>query len=317
MRLFSVLLTGKARFALTNSAERSTLRQAEKEKGTGMKGTLIVNHDLHGEKFRAQTALYLAAAEKLGMTLTVRTNAEPFVSGADFVLFLAKDVRLARLLEQDGCRVFNSASSIALCDDKSLTYLRLREEGLPMPETLIAPMMFFAADWSHNPFVETAVQTLGFPMVVKEACGSFGQQVWLVKDRSELIERLNASASRTMLLQRFVASSYGRDIRVQVVGREVVASMYRWSETDFRANVSNGGSMKPYLPTEEQKALALQACDVLGLSFGGVDLLFGEGDEPLLCEVNSNAHIRNLLDCTGINVAEHILAYIRDTVMRT
>ena len=278
--------------------------------GNGMKGTLVVNHDLHGEKFRAQTALYLAAAERCGMDMTVRTNAEPIDRGADFVLFLSKDVRLARLLEQDGCRVFNSASSIALCDDKSFTYLRLREKGLPMPETLLVPMTFFAADWSGNPFLETAAQTLGFPMVVKEACGSFGQQVWLAHDKTELAERLNASSPRTMLLQRFIASSHGRDVRLQVVGREVVAGMYRWSDTDFRANISNGGSMKPYTPTEAQKQLAVKACDALGLSFGGVDLLFGEGDEPLLCEVNSNAHIRNLLDCTGIDVAEHILTHI-------
>ena len=283
-------------------------------KGTKMKGTLIVNHDLHGEKFRAQTALYLAAAERQCVDMTVRTNAEPIGRETDFVLFLSKDVRLARLLEQDGCYVFNSASSIALCDDKSLTYLRLRGEGLPMPETLLVPMTFFAADWSENPFVDTAAQSLGFPMVVKEACGSFGQQVWLVHNRAELVERLNASSPKTVLLQRFVASSRGRDVRLQVVGREVVASMYRWSDTDFRANISNGGSMKPFSPNESQKALALQACDALELSFGGVDLLFGEDDEPLLCEVNSNAHIRNLLDCTGIDVAEHILAHIRETV---
>lgn len=279
-----------------------------------MNGTLVVNHDLHGEKFRAQTALYLAAAEKRSIDMTVRTNAESIDRGTDFVLFLSKDVRLARLLEQDGCRVFNSASSIALCDDKSLTYLRLRKAGLPMPETLLVPMTFFAADWSGNPFVETAAQTLGFPMVVKEACGSFGQQVWLVNDKTELVERLNASSPRTVLLQRFVSSSQGRDVRLQVVGREVVASMYRWSDTDFRANVSNGGSMKPYTPTDAQRALAVQACDALGLSFGGVDVLFGVDDEPLLCEVNSNAHIRNLLDCTGIDVAEHILAHICETV---
>lgn len=275
-----------------------------------MNGTLVVNHDLNGEKYRAQSALYLAAAEKQGVRMTVRTNAEPIDRGVDFVLFLAKDVRLARLLEQDGCKVFNSAASIALCDDKSLSYLRLREEGFPMPETLLVPMMFFACDWSENPFVEHAIQTLGFPMVLKEACGSFGQQVWLVKDRQELVDRLNASSPRTMLLQRFIASSCGRDIRVQVVGGEVVACMYRWSETDFRANISNGGSMKPYHPNSAQAELAVQACAALGLSFGGVDLLFGEGEEPFLCEVNSNAHIRNLLDCTGIDVADRILAHI-------
>ncbi len=279
-----------------------------------MRGTLVVNHYLTGDKYASQTSLYLAAAERQELELTVRTNAEPVVSGSDFVLFLDKDARLARLLELGGYRVFNSASAITLCDDKSLTYLHLRNSGLPLPETLLVPMTFFASDWSENPFIAYAADVLGFPMIVKEACGSFGKQVWLVENCAQLVERLNFSSPKTMILQRFVASSCGRDIRIHVVGGEPVACMYRWSDTDFRANVSAGGSMKPFCPDAAQREVAVKACQLLGLDFGGVDLLFGEGEEPLLCEVNSNAHILNILHCTGINVAERILAYIRKTI---
>ena len=68
--------------------------------------------------------------------------------------------------------------------------------------------------------------------------------------------------------------------------------------------------MRAYTPTDEQVKVATEACRVLGLDFGGVDLLFGVDDAPILCEVNSNAHIKNILSCTGINVAEHILRHI-------
>ena len=148
-------------------------------------------------------------------------------------------------------------------------------------------------------------------MVVKEACGSFGWQVWLAHDRTQLVEYLNKTSPKRTLLQAFVAGSKGRDIRVNVVGGKAVASMYRYSETDFRANISSGGKMKPYSLTPAQEELALRACRELGLDFGGVDLLFGENDQPLLCEVNSNAHIKNILDCTGVDVAYHILAHIK------
>lgn len=279
-----------------------------------MEGTLIVNHGLMTEKYTEQTALYTEAAEGLDITLHVCTNAQRPETYGDFVLFLDKDVVLARTLELAGIPVFNSATSIALCDDKALTYLALKNSGLPMPKTLVVPMTFFETDWTDNPFLSYAEEQLGYPMVVKEACGSFGWQVWLAKDRTELVEYLNKTSPKRTLLQAFVSTSKGRDIRINVVGGKAVASMYRYSEIDFRANISSGGSMKPYIPTPEQDALAIRACELLGLDFGGVDLLFGENEEPLLCEVNSNAHIKNILNCTGVNVAHHILSHVKNTL---
>src|SRR5690625_6941408 len=46
---------------------------------------------------------------------------------------------------------------------------------------------------------------------------------------------------------------------------------------------------------------SIEATKSLGLDFAGVDLLFGKNSERIICEVNSNAHIRNLLNCTGID----------------
>jgi gamma-F420-2:alpha-L-glutamate ligase len=45
-----------------------------------------------------------------------------------------------------------------------------------------------------------------------------------------------------------------------------------------------------------------------------VDLLFEEtgGVADIVCEVNSNAHFKNIHTCTGVNVAEKIMEYIRN-----
>lgn len=87
--------------------------------------------------------------------------------------------------------------------------------------------------------------------------------------------------------------------------------MYRYSDSgDFRANISNGGKMKQYEPTKQQVKLAIDCVKAIGLDFAGVDLLFDEDEEPIVCEVNSNAHFKNIYDCTGVNVAEHIIEYI-------
>ena len=70
--------------------------------------------------------------------------------------------------------------------------------------------------------------------------------------------------------------------------------------------------MKPYTPSKEESALAVLTARVLGLDFCGVDLLFDEesGRADIVCEVNSNAHFKNIHTCTGVNVAEKIMGYI-------
>jgi glutathione synthase/RimK-type ligase-like ATP-grasp enzyme len=71
--------------------------------------------------------------------------------------------------------------------------------------------------------------------------------------------------------------------------------------------------MEKFEPDDEMKALAIRAAEVLKLDFAGVDVLFGN-DGPYICEVNSNAHFKNLYDCTGVNTADHILQHIKDSL---
>ena len=74
--------------------------------------------------------------------------------------------------------------------------------------------------------------------------------------------------------------------------------------------------MKCYTPSEEECNLALLTAKALGLDFAGIDLLFsgsgknGADEADIVCEVNSNAHFKNIHTCTGVNVAEKIIEYI-------
>lgn len=236
-------------------------------------------------------------------------------SKVDFVLFWDKDIRLALHLEQLGYPVFNSSKAIGICDDKSLTHLALMKAGIKMPRTIVAPMTYPNVGFTNLTFLEEVAERIGFPMVIKECFGSFGQQVYLAKDLEELKVKVIQLGAKPILFQEYIASSFGKDLRLQVVGKEVIASMYRYSENgDFRANLTIGGKMKAYTPTKEQCELALRSCEIIGLDFAGVDLLFGENEEPIVCEVNSNAHFKNIYDCTGVNVADAIISYIKQKI---
>ena len=92
-----------------------------------MKGILLVNHFLTQNKFSQLHSHLVKSAEKCGVDLVIKTNLQLACESAeaDFVLFWDKDVNLARRLEKSGLPVFNSAQSIALCDDKAKTYTEL------------------------------------------------------------------------------------------------------------------------------------------------------------------------------------------------
>lgn len=287
-----------------------------------MKGILVINEFLHSSKFTEIYEWLLVAAKKQGNTLKVYTNAElvcfltkpllvkKLTENIDFVLFWDKDIMLAKTLERMGLRVLNSSDAILTCDNKAETFYRLCNTGIRMPKTIMGPMTYENIGYTNMEFLKIIEEELPYPFVIKECFGSFGAQVYLVSKRRQAEEILNACKGKPVIFQEFIECSSGRDIRINMVGNTPVASMMRIHDTDFRANITNGGRMKCYTPNEAQIQMAQKVMEVLKLDFGGVDILFGEGDEPILCEVNSNAHFKNIYDCTGINVADAIMDYI-------
>lgn len=271
-----------------------------------MKGVLAVNHFLTTDKYNELHGVLVSSAAKEGMELSVKTNLELACESpeCDFVLFWDKDINLARRLEKEGKPVFNSAASIEKCDDKARTYIELLGV-VPQPKTIIAPKTYFKADFSQ--FIESAVHKLGLPVVFKECFGSFGEQVFLCRTIEEVLSHIT---ERPFILQEFIKESAGHDKRLEVVGGKVVAAMERFNDCDFRSNITNGGIMKLCIPSESECKTAVKACERLGLNFGGVDILNG----GLVCEVNSNAHIINIMKCTNIDIAAEIFREIKRNV---
>jgi RimK family alpha-L-glutamate ligase len=281
-------------------------------------GWLVVNHYVKLDKFNEIFKWLERAAARRNITLTRKTNEELMCvlkpggvlsSAPDFVLFWDKDTRLARYLESLGLRLFNKSAAIEVCDDKSLTHLKL--QNLKMPITMIAPKTYDKVGYDDYTFLDKAADELGFPMIVKECFGSFGWQVYLAKNMEELRAIVDKIGVKPMLFQEFIASSRGRDIRISIVGGKPVAAMLRYSTNgDFRANVDGGAKVEAYTPDAAQTEMAVRAANELGLDFCGVDILFGRDGEPILCEVNSNAQFQGTYDSTGVNIADHIMEHI-------
>lgn len=282
---------------------------------------IVYNGSLTHDKFLDQALLLLEAAEKQGIQATLVKNYEllmnvqqSLITKPDFVVFLDKDILLANYIKNEGIPVFNDPDVIEICDNKARQYMALAKAQVPMPQTIVAPKVYPGFSIQHTGYYEQVLETLKLPMIIKEAHGSFGMKVYLVETREQFFEKVEELCGIEYVFQEFIESSRGRDIRVNVVGGQVVACMHRHSDTDFRANITNGGTASPTILTERQKEVAIQAAKALDAEFAGVDLLFGEDEEPLVCEVNGVAHIRNLYNVTGINVGDYMISYILSKV---
>lgn len=319
-------------------------------KGANWKqGVLVTNAFLKTHKFTEHYDWLKEAAKQYHIALSLLDNTdllypvggseghnimakrvEKMIQSNAFVLYWDKDIPLGMLLQSQcgkyGVPVFNTVDAIGICDNKFETYQKLWEwngrheepEQIPMLPTIAAPMTYANVGYNDISFVGEVIRELGLPMVIKECYGSFGMQVYLARTEEEVCSYTMQLAGTPFLYQKYLEESKGRDVRLQVVGSQVVASMHRFSEKgDFRANITNGGSMEAYEPTAEECALAVRTVKALGLDFAGVDLLFGNGvgeEANVVCEVNSNAHFKNIYTCTGINVADCIMAYIREKI---
>lgn len=214
---------------------------------------------------------------------------------------------IMRHLERLGVTVLNKSKSVEIVRDKLYTQQILAASNVPVPNTMFGK---FPVD------VDLVERTLGFPVVVKTLAGSQGAGVYLSEDRKNFADMMtfleSSKPGANIILQEFIASSRGRDLRVFVVGGRAIACMQRSAmDGGFKANVAQGGSTAKYPMTPEIELLALEATRILELDVAGVDLLFDEGHFKI-CEVNSAPHFKGLESChSELNIAEEIYRYVR------
>jgi RimK family alpha-L-glutamate ligase len=126
-----------------------------------------------------------------------------------------------------------------------------------------------------------------FPVVIKPLSGSKGSGIQLASCLED-IERIIREQSGPLLLQEMIESSFGRDLRVVVIGGKAVACAVRRSSAsaEFRSNYALGGTIEPASLDPAAAETAEKAALAIGMFVGGVDLLFAE-DGYIVCEVNS------------------------------
>ncbi len=211
----------------------------------------------------------------------------------------------SRVLNAWGIPTVNTAAVAEACGDKLTTSALLARSGIPQPRNLIA--------FSPEAALE-AIETLGYPVVLKPVIGSWGRLLAKINDRDAAEAVLEHKATlgsvqhSVFYIQEFIEKP-GRDIRGVVIGDRVVAAIYRKSE-HWITNTARGGAGEVCPVTPEIEALCLQAAQAVGGGVLAVDIVEHPHKGLLVNEVNHTMEFHTVQPLTGVDIAGEIVSYV-------
>jgi [lysine-biosynthesis-protein LysW]---L-2-aminoadipate ligase len=218
-----------------------------------------------------------------------------------------RGLNLASVYEAHGIETINSSRILDVCGNKLLTSQILASHSVPTPRTVVA----FSAEAAMQ-----AVDSIGFPCVMKPIVGSWGRQVVPVRDREtaealiEMREQLSDSMQTIFYIQEMIKRP-PRDIRCIAVGEDIVAAVYRYSPPDnWKTNVALGGHSEPARVTPELEEIVLKTVKVIGTGVLGIDLMEKPEGDMVVHEVNGTVEFKGAQAATEYSIAGRIVDYI-------
>ena len=203
---------------------------------------------------------------------------------AEFVINRTNDYKIAERFEKRGIRVFNPSEFSRLANDKQACYDFMEKNGIRIMQT----------------------RYKGIPFVKKPRNSHGGAGVEMCFKESEYDE--NKVCQKP-------ASDLGRDLRVWVIGGEIIASMLRVSKTDFRSNFCLGGEAYEYTLSEKEKNEVKKIISLVKGDYFGVDFVF-DGGEIVFNELEDAVGARMLYEKTDIDILKLYTKYIKRQLKR-
>jgi [lysine-biosynthesis-protein LysW]--L-2-aminoadipate ligase len=267
-------------------------------------------------RVRVEEKLLLQAFEAQGLTVDVRDDREIVFDlhrngwcQYDLILerCIAQSRALAalRVLNDWGIRTINRAEVVQTCGDKLATTSALIREGVPVPQVKVA----FTPESAME-----AIETMGYPVVLKPAIGSWGRLLSKINDRQaaetilEHKQTLGSYQHHIYYVQEYVDKP-ARDIRSFVVGDETICAIYRYSD-HWITNTARGGRATNCPVTPQIDELSVLAARAVGGGVLAVDLLETSDGRMLVNEVNHTMEFRNSIDTTGVDIPGKIVDYV-------
>lgn len=208
----------------------------------------------------------------------------------DIVVNRTRSFELACFFESRVKHLFNSSQVAFLGNDKV--------GATRFAEKLDIPVMAI---------YETAESIDSFPVVVKTKNGHGGSEVFLADD-VETVHKLENNYEN-LFFQKYSPDG-NSDMRVYVVGNQVMCAICRHSDKDFRSNFSLGGKVEEVTVPEEVMGYVSKMVAAMGeVAYCGIDFIrFGEN--WVFNEIEDMVGARSVYTYTGHDPIAGFVNYI-------
>lgn len=232
----------------------------------------------------------------------------------DRSLHLSRSRYATTLFQAAGVPTVNTPAVINLCSNKLRQSTVLHEAGVPVPKIRIA----FAPTAAV-----AAMETIGYPVVLKPIIGTGGQLVSLIEDREaaeavlEHKATLGSAHHEVFYIEEYVPKP-GRDLRAIVVGGQVISVEAR-SGGGWRIGTNRHLTVAPVATPPEIYDVAMRASRAIAGYVGGViavDIMEHPERGPLVGEVNYAVDFTETEKATGTDIAGAIADYVLSAARR-
>lgn len=231
---------------------------------------------------KAQAERNAFSVEKYKKYLGVALVDETYCGDADFVINRTNDYKIGEYFEKKGISVFNPSSLSRLANDKQLCYEFMEKNGVAvMP-----------------------VNYKGVPVIKKKTDGAGGKEVFMLK-KAEPFEK--------GYVYQMPCDTLGKDLRVWVIGGEIITAVLRESKTDFRSNFCLGGSAIPYILNEKERAQIEKVISLVKCDYAGFDFLFHRG-ELVFNEIEDTVGARMVYSVSDLDIIKIYCDYIKKSI---
>lgn len=278
-------------------------------------GWLIYSkQDIKRNKSYIEWFIEEAEKQQVKLTLLVRENMQvglqegkiyltyqnENVSLPDFAVVRTVEPLLNMHLESLGLRVFNPFEVSDLCNHKMKTYYAMTKLNVPIMNTMMV---------KRNHLTE--IPPSPYPFVIKESTGRGGGQVHFIEKEEDWKEIYNNFTTEDLVLQNTDVQK-GKDLRVFVIGKEIISAVLRVNEGSFHANYSLGGSARKYELNDDEKQLINKIVQAYPFDLVGIDFLVGYDGQLIFNEIEDVVGSRILSAVTNINLLEKYVSYIKE-----